>query len=164
MSTKKPIISMIAAVAEDRAIGYKNKLLWHIPEDLAHFKKITLGHPVIMGRNTFFSLGRPLPGRKNIVLTLEPGEVFEGATASYDIQAALDEAGVSDHEEIFIIGGAAVYKALLPYADRLYLTIVPGEYQADTYFPEYSDFSRIVSEESLETSIGTLQFLTLEKE
>lgn len=164
MSTKKPIISMIAAVAEDRAIGYKNKLLWHIPEDLAHFKKITLGHPVIMGRNTFFSLGRPLPGRKNIVLTLEPGEVFEGATACYDIQEALDEAAASDQEEIFIIGGAAVYKALLPYADRLYLTVVPGEYQADTYFPEYSDFSRIVSEENLETEIGNIQFLTLEKE
>lgn len=155
---------MIAAIAErDRAIGYQNQLLWHIPEDFAHFKKTTFGHPVIMGKTTFLSIGRPLPGRKNIVLTLEPGETFEGADASYDLQDALDQAAAADPEEIFVIGGAAIYKAMLPYADRLYLTLVPGEYKADTYFPDYSDFERVISEESCETSAGTIQFITLER-
>lgn len=155
---------MIAAVAEDRAIGLNNELLWHIPEDLAHFKRITLGHPVIMGRNTFFSLGRPLPGRKNIVLTLEKGETFEGATAAYDLEEAIKQAAEADDQEIFIIGGAAVYQAMLPYAERLYLTIVPGNYQADTYFPDYSDFKRTIKKSECETATGTIQFLTLEKE
>lgn len=155
---------MIAAIAEDRAIGYQNKLLWHIPEDLAHFKKTTLGHPVIMGRTTFLSLGRPLPGRKNIVLTLDKEEVFEGVSMSYDLHDALQQAEEADQEEIFVIGGAAIYKAMLPYVDRLYVTLVPGEYQADTYFPDYSDFTKIVREESVETKVGTIQFLTLERE
>jgi dihydrofolate reductase len=161
---KKPRISMISGIAaSDRAIGYKNQLLWHIPEDLAHFKKTTFGHPVIMGKNTFLSLGRPLPGRKNIVLTLEPGETFEGADVSYDLQDALHQAAEADQEEIFVIGGAAIYKAMLPYVDRLYLTLVPGEYQADTYFPDYSDFTKVISEEECETSVGTIQFITLER-
>ncbi len=156
---------MIAALAEsDRAIGFENKLLWHIPEDFAHFKKTTFGHPVIMGRTTFLSLGRPLPGRKNIVLTLNKEEKFEGVSMSHDLQDALDQAAESDQEEIFVIGGAAIYKAMLPYVDRLYLTLIPGQYQADTYFPDYSDFAKIVSEESLETELGTIQFITLERE
>lgn len=162
---KEPIVSMIAAVAEvDRAIGYQNKLLWHIPEDFAHFKKTTFGHPIIMGKNTFLSVGRPLPGRKNIVLTLDKGDAFEGVSMSYDLQDALDQAKADDEDEVFVIGGAAIYKAMLPYVDRLYLTLVPGDYQADTYFPDYSDFTRVISEESLETELGTIQFITLEKE
>lgn len=165
---KKPIVSMIAGIAgTDRAIGYKNELLWHIPEDLAHFKSTTFGHPVIMGRNTFLSIGRPLPGRKNIVLTLDKEEVFEGVSMAYNLQEALDQAAAEDQEEIFIIGGAFIYKEMLPYADRLYLTLVPlapGTYKADTYFPDYSDFTRVISKESCETGAGTIQFLTLEKE
>lgn len=161
----KPRVSMIAAVAEaDRAIGYENKLLWHIPEDLAHFKSTTFGHPVIMGENTFISLGRPLPGRKNIVLTLDKEKTFEGASVSNDLQDSLDQAALVDAEEIFIIGGATIYKAMLPYTDRLYLTLVPGEYVADTYFPDYSEFTRVISEEEQVTAVGTIQYLTLEKE
>ena len=162
---KKPIVSMIAGIAEtDRAIGYKNELLWHIPEDLAHFKKTTFGHPVIMGRNTFLSLGRALPGRKNIVLTLDKEEIFEGVSMAYNLQEALDHAAVEDQEEIFIIGGAFIYKEMLPYADRLYLTLVPGTYQADTYFPDYSEFTKVIEKGECETKVGTIQFLTLEKE
>lgn len=156
---------MIAAVAEtDRAIGYKNELLWHIPEDLAHFKKTTFGHPVIMGRNTYLSLGRPLPGRKNIVLTLDKEEVFEGVEMAYDIPTALARAAESDQEEIFIIGGATIYELLLSYADRLYITLVPGSYQADTYFPPYEAFTKVIAKEECTTAAGTIQFLTLEKE
>ncbi len=165
MSIKKPVVSMISAIAgEDRAIGLNNELLWHIPEDLAHFKKTTFGHPVIMGRNTFLSLGRPLPGRKNIVLTLDKEEDFEGVEMAYDLHDALELASKADPEEIFIIGGAAIYKAMLPYTDRLYLTLVPGHYEADTFFPDYSDFAKVVDESSCETGVGTIQFLTLEKE
>lgn len=164
-TNKKPRVSMITAVAEiDRAIGYQNKLLWHLPEDLAHFKKTTLGHPVIMGENTFYSLGRPLPGRKNIVLTLEKGKIFDGAFASYDLQDALDQAAEADQEEIFVIGGASIYKAMLPYTERLYITLVPGAYEADTYFPDYSEFTKVITEEELQTKLGTIRFLTLEKE
>lgn len=163
--SKKTTVSMIAAIAEaDRAIGYQNKLLWHIPEDFAHFKKTTLGHPVVMGKNTFLSIGRPLPGRKNIVLTDVPGETFEGASAAYSLEEALNQAKEADQEEVFVIGGASIYKAMLPYTERLYLTLVPGSYQADTYFPDYSEFTKVVSEEQCETKAGTITFITLEKE
>lgn len=156
---------MIAAMSDsDQGIGSHNQLLWHIPEDLSHFKKVTLGHPVIMGSKTFRSIGRALPGRKNIVLTLQEGENFEGATVCHDVQEALDIAAAHDQEEIFVIGGATIYKTLLPYADRLYLTLVPGDYEADTFFPDYSDFSRVVSEESAQTKVGLITFLTLERE
>lgn len=155
---------MIAAVAkEDRAIGYQNQLLWHIPEDLAHFKKTTLGHPVVMGRNTYLSLGRPLPGRKNIVLTLDTEESFEGVQMAYSIPEALSMAAETDSDEIFIIGGASIYQALLPHSDRLYITLVPGRYQADTYFPAYDEFTKVIASEECETSAGIITFLTLEK-
>lgn len=156
---------MIAAVAEnDRAIGFQNRLLWHLPEDLAHFKKTTLGHPVIMGENTFVSLGRPLPGRKNIVLTLDKEKVFDGAFMAHDLEQALRMAAEEDTDEIFIIGGATIYKAMLPYADRLYLTLVPGTFEADTFFPEFDDWVKVISESETETKLGTIRFVTLEKE
>ncbi len=156
---------MISAIAEnDRAIGYQNQLLWHLPEDLKHFKEVTYGHPVIMGEKTFLSLGKPLPGRVNIVLTLDTGKTFEGAEVAYDLHDALALAGKHDQEEIFVIGGGVIYKAMLPFVDRLYLTLVPGEYEADTFFPEYSDFTKVVNERKLDTALGTITFLTLERE
>jgi dihydrofolate reductase len=156
---------MISAIAkEDRAIGFQNQLLWHLSEDLKHFKETTFGHPVIMGENTFLSLGRPLPGRANIVLTLDKGKTFEGAEAAYGLQEALEKAAAVDTEEIFVIGGGVIYKAMLPFVHRLYLTLVPGEYEADTFFPDYSDFGRVVEERQMETTLGTITFLILERE
>jgi dihydrofolate reductase len=164
-STKGPRVSMISAIAkEDRAIGFKNQLLWHLPEDLKHFKETTFGHPVIMGENTFLSLGRPLPGRANIVLTLDMGKTFAGAEVAHDLQDALTLAAKHDDQEVFVIGGGVIYKAMLPFVKRLYLTLVPGIYEADTFFPEYSDFTKVVEERRQETALGTITFLTLERE
>jgi dihydrofolate reductase len=141
----KPIISIIAAVAENRAIGLKNKLLWDIPEDMKHFSSITRGHPVIMGQKTFESIGKPLPNRVNIVLTKEPDLKIEGCIIVNSIEQALAEAKKHDQEEIFFIGGGMVYRQALPLADKLYLTVVKGDFEADTYFPDYSEFTKVVS-------------------
>jgi len=128
-------ISIIVAIAKNFAIGLNNELLWHIPADLKRFKKITSGHQVIMGRLTYLSLPfQPLPNRTNIVITNVPGEVFEGCTTVYSIQEALDLC--NDQEESFVIGGGSVYTQFLPYCNKLYLTVVDKEFEADTFFPQ----------------------------
>lgn len=137
---QKPTISIVAAVAENRAIGKDNKLLWHIPADLRHFKKITFGHPVIMGQRTFESLGKPLPGRLNIVLSRDDHFRPSGVSVASSIGDAIAVASKNDNSEIFFIGGGMVYNQAIKLADKLYLTIVEGEYDADTYFPDYSMF------------------------
>ena len=142
------MISIIVAIAENMAIGKNNDLLWHIPEDMKRFKRITSGHPVIMGKRTFESLPRrPLPNRRNIVITDIPEEQIEGCEMAYSIPDAL--AKCNPHEENFIIGGASVYRQFLPIADRLYLTRVHKSFDADVFFPEI-EFSKwdIVSSES----------------
>ena len=141
----KPTISIIAAVAENRAIGLKNQLLWDIPEDMQHFRAITRGHPVIMGQKTFESIGQPLPNRVNIVLTQDRNYQPEGCIPVYSIEQAIAEAKKHDDKEIFFIGGGMVYKQALPLADKLYLTVVKGNFEADTYFPDYSEFTKVVS-------------------
>ena len=129
------MISIIVAVSEDLGIGRDNELLWHIPEDLKRFKKLTLGNAVIMGKKTWESLPkRPLPGRKNIVLTDNPEEVIEGSITAYSIEDALSKCETG--EEIFIIGGGSIYKQFMPIADRLYITHVHKKAAADIYFPE----------------------------
>ncbi|MFA5024870.1 MAG: dihydrofolate reductase [Patescibacteria group bacterium] len=138
---KKPKISIIVCVAKNRGIGKDNKLLFEIPEDLQHFKKITFGHPVIMGYNTFRSIGKPLPGRMNIVLNDQGGEI-DGATVAEDIASAIEKASAVDQEEIFFIGGASVYQQTIGLADRLYITEVDSEREADTFFPDYSKFKK----------------------
>lgn len=163
----KPIISIIAAIAEnDRAIGKNNKLLWNIPEDLDYFKKTTSGHPVIMGSRTFESLpGGALPNRVNIVLSDKKDYQAQGAIVVNSIENALKEAQKTGSGEVFIIGGGFVYAQFLPMADRLYLTLVEGDFEADTYFPDYSQFSKIISEEMGESVNGyKYKFLVLEKE
>lgn len=130
-------ISVIAAVAKNRVIGNKNKLPWHLPADLAHFKKITAGHPVIMGKNTFLSLGKPLPGRTNIILA-EKGYEANGCLITHSIQDAVARAAqMPGSDEIFFIGGASVYAQTLPHANRLYLTSIDYEFNGDAYFPEW---------------------------
>lgn len=133
-SMSKPI-SLIVAIAENNAIGKDNQLLWHIPEDLKRFKALTLGHKIIMGKKTWYSLPkRPLPGRDSIVLTDIPGEKIEGATMAYSVK---DVVKICDPEaENFIIGGGSVYSQFLPIATKLYITRVHASFDADTFFPE----------------------------
>jgi dihydrofolate reductase len=159
----KPKVSIIAAVAKNRAIGKDNKLLWHISEDLQRFKKITSGHPVIMGQKTFESLGRPLPNRTNIVLTFDKSYKAAGCTVVYSIDEAVKVASEKDKEEIFFIGGGQIYAQAIKFADKLYLTLVEGEYEADTFFPDYSDFKKIILEEPHESAGYKYKFLELEK-
>jgi dihydrofolate reductase len=128
------MISIIVAVAENYAIGKDNDLLWHIPNDLKRFKRITSGHPVIMGKNTWKSLPRaPLPNRRNIVITDDPTDQFEGAEMVHSIEEALTICDPQD--ENFIIGGASIYKQFLPYCDRLYITKVHQSFEGDVFFP-----------------------------
>ena len=151
-------ISIIAAIAKkDRSIGLNNKLLWDIPSDLQHFKNITKGHPVIMGQNTYESIGKPLPERLNIILTRDKALKIEGCSIAYSIPEAKKIAIAHCHSrfertstsgiqpEIFFIGGGQVYQQAIEFSDRLYLTLVDGEYKADTYFPDYSLFIKEIS-------------------
>ncbi|WP_336793684.1 type 3 dihydrofolate reductase [Pantoea anthophila] len=128
------MISLIAALASDRIIGMENAMPWDLPADLAWFKRNTLKKPVIMGRLTFESIGRPLPGRLNIVVSSQPGTA-EGVTWVTSLDEALQAAG--EAEEIMVIGGGRVYEQMLKRADRLYLTHIDAEVEGDTQFPDY---------------------------
>jgi dihydrofolate reductase len=128
------IISLIAAMDRNRLIGCDNGLPWHLPDDFKHFKAITMGKPVIMGRKTFESIGKPLPGRKNIVLS-RTGFKASGIKVVPDIDQALTEA--NDAEEVMIIGGANLYRQMIDRADRMYLTQVDGQFTGDAWFPEF---------------------------
>ena len=130
-------ISLIAAMAKNRAIGIENRLPWRLPADLQHFKRLTVGKPIIMGRNTWESLPGLLPDRPHIVLTRTPGYEAKDATVAHDIDAALSASREVD--EVMIVGGAAIYQAFLPLADRLYLTRVHTEVEGDTFFPEFDE-------------------------
>jgi dihydrofolate reductase len=141
-------ISIIVAIAENRAIGKDNRLLWHLSEDLKRFKKLTTGHTLIMGRNTFLSLPNgALPNRRHIVISDQKGETFEGCEMAYSMDEAIELAG--DREECFVIGGGMVYAQFLPLAGKLYLTRVNVSPEADTFFPEidFSQWNAMHSEE-----------------
>ena len=138
--------SIIVAVAENGVIGDRNALLWHISEDLKHFKSLTTGHPVVMGRKTFESLGRPLPNRTNVVISRQ-----EIALPGCRVVHSLDEALAlfPEEEEVFVIGGAQIYAEALPRADRFYLTRVFRAYEGVTRFPEWNEEEwRLVESES----------------
>lgn len=128
-------ISIIVALATNRVIGIENRLPWHLPGDMKWFRQHTLGKPILMGRKTFESLGRPLPGRQNIVITSDTAYRAEGATIAHSIDHALQLAG--DAGEIMIIGGESFYRQMLPHADRLILTLVHAEVEGDAWFPEF---------------------------
>ncbi len=142
------IISAIAAIGENRELGKNNRLLWHIPEDLKRFKVLTLGHPIIMGRKTYESIGRPLPQRINIIITRNPDFKAQGCIVVGSIEEAIAKAKEHDQKEIFIIGGGEIYKQALPLIDKLYLTVVKGSFEADVFFPDYSEFSKIIKQEN----------------
>ena len=132
-------ISMIAAMTVNRVIGKDNKMPWHLPEDLKHFKASTMGKPIVMGRKTFESIGRPLPGRHNIVITRQSDFSAEGVTMVSSFEDAKVAAG--DVDEIAVIGGGQLYNQLLPIADKLYLTLINIDVVGDTYFPHWDDGS-----------------------
>jgi dihydrofolate reductase len=141
-------ISMIAAMAHDRVIGKDNQMPWHLPADLAHFKRVTLGKPVLMGRKTFESIGRPLPGRRNLVISRNPGYQADGIEVVGSVEAALALLASSAVEELMVIGGGHLYGQLLPRADSLYLTRIDLAVAGDTRFPAFDDgqWQRIASE------------------
>ena len=130
-----PLVSLVAALARNRVIGAGNRLPWHLPEDLKRFKRLTTGAPVIMGRKTHESIGKPLPGRRNIVVTRQPGASWHGCEVVHSLEAALAAAG--DAPEAFVIGGAELYALALPRADRMYLTLVDADHAGDAWFPEF---------------------------
>jgi dihydrofolate reductase len=128
------MISFVVAMDENRAIGKDNDLPWYLPNDLKHFKKTTMGKPIVMGRKTYESIGKPLPGRENIVVTRDQSYEAEGTTIVHSV----DEVLQLNAEEICVIGGSEIFKQFLPVADRLYITEIHHTFDADTYFPELS--------------------------
>jgi dihydrofolate reductase len=149
-------IAMIAAMANNRVIGKDNKMPWHLPEDLRHFKAMTLSKPVVMGRKTFESIGRPLPGRHNIVISHNRQLSIEGVSCVTSFDEAIVVAG--DCDEIVVIGGGQLYQQLLPKADILYLTFIDVDVDGDTVFPDWDDGSWILQNSETSTNDNGLQY------
>ncbi|PFG45342.1 dihydrofolate reductase [Vibrio sp. ES.051] len=159
------IISMIAAMADNRIIGKDNQMPWHLPADFAWFKRCTMGKPVVMGRKTYESIGRPLPGRLNIVISRDETLKIEGVTTVTSIEQALEVAG--DVEEVMIIGGGAIYAACLSMANKLYVTHIEAAIDGDTQFPDWGDkFKETYSEtyQADEKNAYNMRFTVLEKQ
>lgn len=155
------MISLVAAMDEKRGIGKDNKLLFRIGEDLKRFRSLTIGHPVIMGRKTYKSIGKALPGRTNIVVTRNTNFQMQGCHVCHSLEEAIEYAASLDPEEVFVIGGGELYRQALPLAGRLYLTLVHASRVADTFFPDYSAFTRIISKEEKKLDGLHVVFLTL---
>ncbi|KKB38525.1 dihydrofolate reductase [Bacillus thermotolerans] len=132
------MISFIWAMDKNGAIGKDNALPWRLPEDLKFFKETTMGHPIVMGRKTYESIGKPLPGRENIVVTRNPAYEADGCTVVHSYEELLERA--KEVEELFVTGGGDVFKQMMPYADKLYVTYIDDVFEADTYFPEVIDW------------------------
>jgi len=138
------MLSLIVAMAQNHVIGINNNLPWHLPNDLKYFKKVTMGKPIIMGRKTYESIGRPLPGRRNIVITRQSDYTGVGESDAIDVVSSLEQAVelgenialVEGHEEVMVIGGAEIYRQALVKADRLYITHVLADVEGDAYFPQ----------------------------
>jgi len=128
-------LSIIAAMDRNRLIGNNNQLPWHLPADLQFFKRTTLGKPILMGRKTFDSIGRPLPGRRNVIISRNPNYQAAGCDVVHSIEEALKL--VKESEEVMLIGGATLYEQALPRAQRLYLTLIDAEFTGDAWFPDY---------------------------
>ncbi len=170
------VLSMIVATADNNVIGKDNDMPWHLPADLAYFKKVTLGKPIIMGRKTYESIGRPLPGRRNIVISRDESykpqgkgaEAVDTVTSVEQALALVDGSDGSDAvEEIMVIGGGAIYKHCLPAAQRLYITHIKAKIDGDTQFPKYDDgsWNKVASEvrASDEKNAYVLEFSIYEK-
>ena len=159
------ILSLIAAMDNNRLIGRDNALPWHLPADLAHFKNITMAKPILMGRKTYDSIGRPLPGRTNIVVTRSSDLQVEGVTVVNSIEEAISV--VPDAEELMIIGGSSIYELVLPKAHRMYLSFVEGEFEGDAWFPEFDESEwEITDTQALaldKKNVHACRFVTYEK-
>ncbi len=174
---KKVKISLIAAIGQNRVIGRDNKIPWHISEDLKRFKKLTSGHAVVMGRKTYESIGKPLPGRTNIIVTRDtkyqiptvPPDLAQSTKilVFLSLESALDEAKKIENRvggEVFVLGGGEVFRQTLPLADKLYLTIVKGKFQGPILFPIYEHlFKKIVYREDREGDGYKYTFVDLER-
>lgn len=164
---KAKVCIVVAMSKKNRAIGNKGKLLWHIPDDLKRFKKLTLGHPVIMGRKTFDSIvsyiGGPLPDRTNIIVSRSK-LCIEGCLVFDSIEKAIEAACAVDDSEIHIGGGSEIYEQALPYVDRLYLTLIDNERDADTFFPPFPEFTKVIARENHTHNGIAYEWVTLEKE
>lgn len=160
----KPKISLIAAIAsENRALGKDNQLIYKIKEDQEWFREKTSRHVIIMGRKTYESIGHALLNRINIIVTRDPSFSAGDGIVARSLDEALKLAKEKETEEIFVIGGGQIYQESIGSADRLYLTVVEGNPEADTFFPDYSKFSKVVFEESKESEGYKYKFLILEK-
>ena len=161
---KKMRISLIVAMAKNRVIGNNNQMPWHLPADFAYFKKVTLGHPVIMGRKTFESIGRPLPGRRNIVVSRNPAFRAEGIEVVPSLDAAISACQSAD---VFVIGGATLYAEALPFVDRIFLTEVDAMPEGETLFPllEKNQWREVARErrDADEKNVFAMEFVVLEK-
>jgi len=140
------MVSIIVAADENNIIGRDNDLIWHLPDDLKHFKELTTGHAIIMGRKTFESIGKPLPDRTSIIITRNPDHQVEGCVTVHSLQEALN--AVEDDKESFIIGGEQIYRLALPMADRVYLTRVHHQFDGDRVFPNLGRGWQEVSREA----------------
>lgn len=159
-----PKISLVVAISKNRAIGKDNKLLFYIPEDLKRFKEITKNHPIVMGGRTYESIGHPLPDRTNIVITNDPNLKAEGCVVCHSVEEALKEAKKLNTDEIFIVGGGKIYEQIMPLANKLYITVIDTIVEdADTFFPEYSEFTKITKEEKKQHNGLNYTFYELEK-
>lgn len=156
------MISLIVAHDKNYVIGYENGMPWHLPGDLQYFKEMTMGKPIIMGRKTFESIGRPLPGRRNIVITRNDQYTAEGIETVSSLDAAL--ALVKDVPEIMVIGGAQIFEQALSMADKLYITLIDHEFKGDTYFPRYDGWRLTSSQEAIDSGQGyTFRYCIFEK-
>lgn len=157
-------VSLIVAHDDQKGIGAKNRLLWNIKKDLAHFRQLTLHHPVIMGRKTFQSIGRPLPDRTNIIITRQKDFSLSGTFVVDSLEAAIFLAKTKDSTELFIIGGGEIYSQAMAknLVDRLYITHVQGDYKADTFFPAYEHFKTLINQTSDKEDKYQFEYLILE--
>lgn len=159
-----PKISLIAAISKNNVLGKDNKIPWYLPEDLKRFKQLTTNHPIIMGRKTYQSIGRPLPNRTNIVITRDHNfKAIEGIIVVDAIEKALEKAKQIETQEIFIIGGGEIYNQSINLADKLYLTVIDKEIEGDVYFPDYSNFKKITYQANGHSGEYNYKFLELEK-
>ncbi len=157
-------ISIIVAIDEKRGIGKDNKIPWYISKDFKRFKKITINHPVVMGRKTFESIGKPLVDRTNIVISRNLDYKKNGIEIADSLENALAIAKKSPgNSEVFIIGGEQIFKQTIGLADKLYITKIKGDYNADTFFPPFSAFKRVVFEKKAKEGSFEYTFLELEK-
>lgn len=164
---KQPRVSIMASVTDERGLGKDNDLLVKIPEDFLRMKRLTMGHPIIMGRKTYESIGKPLPGRTNIIISRDlaynaPGTIILNSL-EHALQLAQEEEENKPNGEVFVFGGGQIFNDALPLVDRLYLTVIHKNFPADIFFPDYSSFSKIIEEEHHTLGDMAYTFLTLEK-